>query len=140
MKKLALPLCVIIVAALLSVISGKQATNNDAPQIRSVSEAAFSVRNSECTDATSFLVGKFSGDNGSKLTFTGDGYVTEVKQDFSAATGEYTLTQTEEGFSMLEIRDMSGEAHLFTFALVSPDGDFVLTDAAGVSVNFKPMQ
>ena len=141
MKKLALPLCIILLAALLSAIGGKQATKPDTPQIQSVSEAAFSIRNSECTDATSFLVGKFFGDNGSKLTFTGDGYVTEVKKDYSATTGEYTLTQTENGSAMLlEVRNIEGEVKLYSFHLASPDGDFILMDADGVAVTYKPIQ
>ena len=139
MKKLCLVLCVVAIALILiPALGGKPAAEDDVPRIHSVSEAAFSVRNSTCTDATSFLVGSFSTDNGKKLYFNGEGLARRTNVDLTSEEGTCSLTQTEDGAAMLQLT-FPGDTQLYSFRLASPGGEFILTDADGVSATYRPV-
>ena len=73
MKKFAF--CALIVFAIVgfSFKYGADSRISEDSELRSVTQAAFSLRNTQTSDATAFLLGIFSGDNGTKLSSGGDG-------------------------------------------------------------------
>ena len=139
MKRFFLPVFIIALAVLLiSAISGKGKPTEEAPRIVTVSEAAFSMRASGAEDATSFLVGSFTGEHGEKLVFNGAGEVKRVLQNLSTTTGSYALLQSADGASILEL-DIAGAAKLYAFSLTSPEGQFTIRDADGNAQTFTPI-
>ena len=104
-----------------------------------LAEAAFSVRTKETTDSTPFLVGRFLCDDGGRFVFDGSGSVTRYDVNLSETEGSYSLTQAEDGAAVVRMDLGSGPA-LYTFALVSPEGQFTLTDAANVAHTFTPVE
>ena len=140
MKKILLPVLIIaLVALLLSSVSGKTGKAGDpAPQVTSVSEAAFSMRATGATDVSTRLVGNFVGENGLKLCFSGSGEVKRVAQNLNSTMGRYALLQSQSGAAILEL-EMDGGKTLYSFALASPDGDFTLTDGNGAARTFSPV-
>ena len=139
MKKLLLPICIIaLVAVLLFAKGGKQTTGEDAPRFTTVSEAAFSMRSSGSQNATSFLVGGYSGEYGEKLSFNGAGEVKRVMQNLSSVSGDYSLLQSADGAVILDL-NIGGSAKLYTFAIASPEGGFIITDQDGNAETFLPV-
>ena len=141
MRKLLLPICIVLLAALLlPVIAGKAKSAGsaaEAPQITTVSQAAFSMRSSGAEDATSRLVGCYTGEHGEKLNFDGDGEVRRIGQNLSAVEGSYTLLQSSDGASILDM-DLGGQK-LYSFAFTSQEGAFTLTDTEGGTETFTPV-
>lgn len=142
MKKLLLPICIIALAALvLSAFAGKTkpAATETAPRFTTVSEAAFSMRASGAQDATSFLVGSFTGEKGEKLVFSGTGEVRRVMQNLSSVTGTYSLLQSSDGAAILNL-DIGGSEKNYAFTLAAPDGSFTIRDADGNAESFAPVE
>ena len=143
MKKLLLPICIIaLIAILLSAVNGKKKTaaaTEEAPRFSTVSEAAFSMRSSGSEDATSFLVGSFSGEHGEKLVFNGRGEVKRVLQNLSSVTGAYQLLQSADGAALLNL-NIGGAEKIYAFSIASPDGGFIIRDADGKQETFTPVQ
>lgn len=105
----------------------------------SVADAAFSLRTQSRADATGFLVGKFQSESGDRLIFDGRGGVKRVEQSYSETEGTCTLTQSADGSAVLCLT-FGGTVTLATFRLVSESGAFSLTDAAGRTATFSPIQ
>ncbi len=141
MKRLLLPICVILLAiVLISAAGGKGKTAaSDAPRFTTVSEAAFSMRSSGSEDASSFLVGSFAGEKGEKLVFNGSGEVKRVLQNLSSTTGTYSLLQSADGASLLTL-NIGGAEKVYAFVIASPDGGFTIRDADGNAETFLPVQ
>ncbi len=139
MKRLLLPICIVaLVAILLSAVGGKEKAAKTEPRFSTVSEAAFSMRSSGAEDATSFLVGSFTGEHGEKLVFSGTGEVKRVMQNLSSVTGTYSLLQSTDGASILSL-DIAGASKIYAFMLSSPDGAFTIRDADGNGETFTPV-
>ena len=140
MKKLLLPICIIaLVAILITAIAGKGKTETDAPRFSTVSEAAFSMRSSGSEDATSFLVGTFSGERGEKLVFSGSGEVKRVLQNLSSTPGTYSLLQSADGAALLELSIGNAEK-IYSFTVASPEGGFIIRDTDGNEETFVPLE
>lgn len=137
MKRLLVPVCIIIIAIVLFSVAGNDgATVTTGPV--SVSEAAYTVRTSQAEDATGFLVGRFSGNQGTNLFFDGSGEVKQLQVNLDTEIGDYNLTQARAGAALLKIT-FGGELKMYTFELASPEGDFRLTDADGNTEIFRPV-
>lgn len=135
MKKL-LIFAVIIVLAAAAVVQFSGSFRSD-PDGLTLAEAAFSVRSSETKDATKFLVGRFACDDGCKLVFDGDGGVIHYAMNLAETQGTYSLTEAENGAAVVRLDVGSGPV-LYTFRIVSPRGEFTLTDAANITHRFVP--
>lgn len=138
MKKLVLAVCAVMLVVFLVTGGGKKAADGTSPEILSVSEAAFSIRNSESEDATSFLVGRFTKENGQRLSFDGQGEVKNIAANLVTEVGSYTLTQTSSGAAILRI-DMDNDVELYSFKLLSAQGGFTLTDEDGNTETYMPV-
>ena len=138
MKKLIFGICAVMLVVFLLFGGGKNASDKDEAKVLSVSEAAFSVRNSKSEDATSFRVGRFAAEDGTRLSFDGQGEVREIATNLVTKVGRCSLTQSDDGAVVLWM-DLGGEAKLFTFQLASPEGRFILTDAEGNTEQYTPV-
>lgn len=141
MKKLLLPICIVaLVALLLSATAGKgrKPAADDAPRFTTVSEAAFSMRSSGSEDATSRLVGNFTGENSEKLIFNGAGEVRRIAQNLSSKAGTYSLLQSADGAAILRM-DLGGTSVNYAFVIASAEGAFTIRDADGHSETFTPV-
>ena len=137
MKKFLVFLAIIVFGIAAAVqISGSIHQNADG---LTLAEAAFSVRAKETTDSTPFLVGKFLGEDGSRIVFDGCGGVTRYAVNLSEASGSYSLMQADNGAAVIRMDLGSGPA-LYTFTIVSSEGQFTLTDAANVVHTFTPVE
>ncbi len=141
MKRLLLPICIVaLLALLISAIGGKGKQRvTDEPRFSTVSEAAFSMRSSGSEDATSFLVGSFAGEHGEKLVFNGTGEVKRVLQNLSSTRGTYSLLQSADGASLLNL-SIGGAEKVYAFNIASPEGGFIIRDADGKTETFTPIQ
>ena len=137
MKRLLLPVCVILIAIVLFSGIGNNGEAN-APENLSVSEAAFVIRTSDSEDASAFLVGRFQGEQGTRLNFDGAGTAEKTSVNLTMESGTYVLTQASGGTALLQIK-FGGELRLYTFSLTSNEGAFRLTDADGNSEIFTPL-
>ena len=140
MRRWLLLICIVALAAvLLSAVGGnKQAPAADEPRFTTVSEAAFSMRASGATDATSRLVGSYAGEHGEKLLFSGAGEVKRVMQNLSSVTGTYSLLQSADGAAILDLNIGNGQK-LYSFCFSSPEGVFTITDEDGAAQTFTPV-
>lgn len=140
MKRLLLPICIVALAAVLlsAVVGKKPASADDEPRFTTVSEAAFSMRSTGSTDATSRLVGSYAGEHGEKLIFNGAGEVRRVLQNLSSVTGTYSLLQSSGGAAILDL-NIDGGQKLYSFRLASEDGVFTLKDPDGAIQRFTPV-
>ena len=137
MKKLLIFVVIIVLAAVAVVqFSGSFQSN---PDDLTLAEATFSVRSSETSDATKFLVGKFICEDGSKLVFDGNGGVTHYAINLAQTDGSYSLTESENGAAVVRMDIGNGPA-LYAFKIVSPLGEFTLTDAANITHRFVPTE
>lgn len=141
MRKILLTVCIIaLVVLLLSAVSGKfSAPAEGAPQITSVSEAAFSMRSGGSEDATRRLVGSFTDGSGVKYNFNGYGGVKRIAQNLSGTNGSYSLLQSPDGAAILDM-SIDGQQAIYSFAVTSAEGQFTLTDAKGVARIFTPVE
>lgn len=140
MRKFLLPICIIALLALIfSAVGGKGKPAEEAPRFSTVSEAAFSMRASGAQDATSFLVGSFTGEKGEKLVFSGTGEVRRVMQNLSSVTGTYSLLQSSDGAAILNL-DIGGSEKNYAFTLAAPDGSFTIRDTDGNAESFAPVE
>ena len=140
MKKIFLTICIVALLALvLSAVAGRTpAPAEGAPQITSVSEAAFSMRSTGSENATSRLVGSFTDEHGEKYNFSGFGQVKRIAQNLSSVEGTYTLLQSADGAAILDM-SVNGEQAIYSFAITSPEGQFTLTDVNGATETFTPV-
>ena len=140
MKKVLLSICIVALLALLfSAVGGKTETPAEGePHFTTVSEAAFSMRSSGAENATSRLVGSFTGEHGQKLVFDGVSEVKRVAQNLSFVTGTYSLLQAADGAAILqmEIGDTSGN---FTFSITSPEGEFIFLNDTATTEIYTPV-
>ena len=143
MKRLLLPICIVaLLALLISAFSGKDKpaeAAEETPRFSTVSEAAFSMRSTGSEDATSFLIGSFAGEHGEKLVFNGKGEVKRVLQNLSSTTGTYSLLQSSDGASILNL-SIGGAEKIYAFTIASPDGGFTIRDTDGNSETFAPVE
>ena len=127
-----------ILIAVAGVIQFSGGVSTDPTQL-TLAEAQFSARSQKTTDSTQFLVGKFLCEDGSKLAFDGSGCVTRIGQNLQPTEGEYSLTQAEDGASVLWL-DLGGGRVFYTFRLASPEGEIVLLDAANIEHVLTPVE
>ena len=141
MKKIFLTICIVALLALvLSAVAGRTpAPAEGAPQITSVSEAAFSMRSTGSENATSRLVGSFTDSHGEKYNFSGYGEVKRIAQNLSSVDGSYTLLQSADGAAILDM-SLDGRQSIYSFNLASPEGHFTLTDSSGATETFTPIE
>lgn len=139
MKKFAIGVLAICMVVLL-VISLNGGFDDVENKNMNFNEAAFSLPSSisGAKDITSFLVGEFDGDDGSRLRVDGIGSVQITKGVGFVQNGSYTLIQQNDGSAMLRFVFESGE-ELYAFAIVSENGDFVIADKDGKQVNYSPV-
>ena len=137
MKKF-LVFLVIIVFGIAAVVQFTGSVHQNADGL-TLAEAAFSVRGENTTDATTFLVGKFSCEDGSKIVFDGRGGLRQISMNFEETEGSYTLTEAPDGAAVVRMDLGSGPA-LYSFRLTSPEGEFTLTDAANIAHVFTPVE
>lgn len=137
MKRLLIPVCIILIAiVVISGVGGKDGAKDVARPV-SVEEAAFAMRTSKTEDATSFLVGRFAREDGEHLSFNGSGEVQRISANLVTETGECQLTQADDGSAILKMR-FDGELTMYSFRLASPEGQFTLTDADGAVTTYTP--
>lgn len=135
MKKLLIFVVIIVLAAVV-VVQFNGSFHAD-PDELTLAEATFSVRAGETSDATKFLVGKFVCEDGSTLVFDGMGGVVHYAINLAETKGSYSLTESKDGAAVVRMDIGKGPA-LYTFKIVSPQGEFTLTDAANISHKFVP--
>ena len=136
MKRLLLPVCLILIAVVLfSGVGEKQTTPIED---LTVSEAAFSIRSSGSEDATSFLVGRFLSNQGTRLNFDGSGAVEKTAANLNVEPGKYRLTQSADGAVVLQITFDEVQS-MYCYRLSSPEGEFELTDSSGNIETFHPI-
>jgi len=138
MKRAFLPLCLVVIAVVAIVLTGRQAATTEVPDLSAVSEAAFDVRRTGSENATSFLVGNFTTEKGEKFCFSGKGEVKRIGLNLSSVTGQYVLLQSDSGAAVLQL-ELDGTERLYAFRLASPEGNFTLTDAEGITTAFAPV-
>ena len=136
MKRLLLPVCIILIAIVLFSVGGEIDTAE--PKELSVSEAAFAVRTSVCEDATAFLVVNFRSEQGTRLNFDGSGSAEKASPNLNVENVSYELTQTAGGTALLQI-SFGDAVERYTFQLMGPTGRFRLTDANGNYEIFDPV-
>ena len=139
MKKFAIGVLAICMVVLL-VISLNGGFDDVENKNMNFNEAAFSIPSSisGSKDITSFLIGEFDGDDGTRLSVDGQGHAKLTRGIGFVQNGSYTLLQQNDGSAMLRFVFDSGE-ELYAFALTSEAGDFSLTDSDGRTVNYSPV-
>ncbi len=141
MRRILLVVCIVALLALvLNAVGGNDgstAQDPDGPAFTTVSEAAFSLRSTGAEDATSFLVGNFTG-NSVRLFFDGAGAVKMIKPDYSTFRGSYSLRQSANGDAILGMAFDDGKETMYTFEIASPEGGFRLRNSAGTAWTFLP--
>lgn len=103
-------------------------------------EAAFSMPNSVSgsKDISGFLVGDFEGEDGSSISFDGNGSMRRISAEGLVSSGGYSLIQQKDGSAMVRFALESGE-ELYAFSLASEMGDFILKDAEGEVIKYSPI-
>lgn len=132
-------LCILLVAAAVIAAVAMVGGKSGDPADITVADAAFSLRTQSRADATGFLVGKFQSADGTRLIFDGKGGVKRVDQSYAETDGTCTLTQSADGSAVLRLT-LGDAVTLATFRLASEDGAFTLTDAAGTTATYTPVQ
>ena len=138
MKRLLLPVGIILIAIVLFSAAGNPGRMRAVPDAVSVSEAAYSMRTNSGETANSFLIGRFAGNQGTNLAFDGVGAVKQTMSNLDSIEGSYTLTQSSSGAALLQIV-LEDSAKMYSFELTSPEGNFRLTDADGNTEIFRPI-
>lgn len=132
-------LCILLVAAAVIAAVAMVGGKSGDPADITVADAAFSLRTQSRADATGFLVRKFQSTDGSRLIFDGKGGVKCVDRSYAETDGTCTLTQSEDGSAVLRLT-LGDAVTLTTFRLASEQGAFTLTDAAGTTATYTPVQ
>ena len=103
-------------------------------------EAAFSMPSSVSgsRDITGFLVGDFEGEDGSRLSFDGQGSARRISTDGLVSSGSCSLLEQSDGSTMVRFVFESGE-EIYAFSLTSEMGDFILKDAEGEVTKYSPI-
>ncbi len=138
MKKLAFGLLAICMVVLLVVSLNGGFDDVENNNIK-FNEAAFTMPSSVtgATDATTFLVGEFDGEDGSHISVDGKGNI-RVTKDGLTRSGRYALRQQPDLSAMIQFSFEDGD-ELYMFSLVSEIGEFSLTDDSGKSVKYTPV-
>ena len=138
MKKLAFGLLAICMVVLLVVSLNGGFDDVENNNIK-FNEAAFTMPSSVtgATDATTFLVGEFDGEDGSHISVDGKGNI-RVTKDGLTRSGRYALRQQPDLSAMIQFSFEDGD-ELYVFSLVSEIGEFSLTDDSGKSVKYTPV-
>ena len=110
----------------------------ESPDGLTLAEATFSMRKEDTKDCTSFLVGKFISNDGTKLEFDGCGNVLRYETNLTKTSGSYSLTEAADGAAIVRMDLGSGPA-LYSFQITSPDGEITLIDSANISHIFTPV-
>lgn len=139
MKKFAIGVLAICMVVLL-VISLNGGFDDVEKKNMNFNEAAFSIPSSisGSKDITSFLIGEFDGDDGTRLSVDGQGHAKLTRGIGFVQNGSYTLIQQNDGSAMLRFVFDSGE-ELYAFALCSECGEFVLEDKDGNETKYNPV-
>ncbi|MBE7017216.1 MAG: hypothetical protein E7420_03565 [Ruminococcaceae bacterium] len=139
MKKFAIGVLAICMVVLL-VISLNGGFDDVENKNMNFNEAAFSIPSSisGSKDISSFLIGEFTGDDGTHLSLDGNGYVKLTRGVGFVQSGTYTLLQQSDGSAMLRFIFESGD-ELYAFALCSDCGDFILADKDGNETKYTPV-
>ncbi len=140
MKRAALVLFVAVMAALMLLLGScalpAQATGTPAMQEASTSISLLDSRPGK--DATSFLVGEFTENNGTLARFNGFGDVTIVRANGESSVGSYDMIDYGSKKAVVNI-DIDGSLSSYSFLLTSGSGDFTLTDGNGNVFDFTPV-
>ena len=136
MKRLIVAVCAVMLVVLI-LFGGRRSGKSPAPDILSVSEAAFSVRNSESRDATSALVGRYESTDGNRLNFDGAGEVNDIAVNLTMTTGRYSVLQTEDA-AVLQM-EFDGVVKLYSVTPASEHGGFILTGEDGSTATYYPI-
>ena len=103
-----------------------------------LAEAAFDSEGS-FSDATAFLVGSFTDQDGNLVSFSGGGRFERSLADGSGSEiGEYSL-MTGGSYSMIRFVLGRGEPVTYQFELNSSDGEILLTAMDGAKISLKPL-
>ena len=139
MKKFAIGVLAICMVVLL-VISLNGGFDDVENKNMNFNEAAFSIPSSisGSKDITSFLIGEFDGDDGTRLSVDGQGHAKLTRGIGFVQNGSYTLLQQNDGSAMLRFVFDSGE-ELYAFAICSDCGEFVLEDKDGNETKYSPV-
>lgn len=139
MKKFAIGVLAICMVVLL-VISLNGGFDDVENKNMNFNEAAFSIPSSisGSKDITSFLIGEFDGDDGTRLSVDGKGHAKLTRGIGFVQNGSYTLIQQNDGSAMLRFVFDSGE-ELYAFAICSDCGEFVLEDKDGNETKYSPV-
>ena len=132
---------VLIIAAVICVVyfaGGKSdrissADKSGTPDITVAAGGNIAAAGSISKDATSFLVGTFSGSDGSEIFFDGVG---AFRSD--NAQGEYVLTDNGGNTGTLSLTS-GGNVSLYSFKLISGDGEFSLVSTNREAVDYSPV-
>lgn len=139
MKKLAAGLVAVFMVVLL-VISLNGGFDDVENNNIKFNEAAFSMPASVsgASDATSFLVGEFDGEDGSHISVDGKGNIRFTETDGIVRSGKYALLQQADYSAMIKF-DFDSGSELYAFALTSEHGEITLTDSEGNAVKYSPV-
>ena len=140
MKKFAFGVLAVCMVVLLVVSLNGGFDDADNNKDIKFNEAAFSMpfSVSGSTDITHFLVGDFEGEDGSHISFDGEGSARRVAADGMVSSGSYSLVEQSNGGAMLRFVFADGE-ELYAFSIASENGEFVLQDADGKVFEYSPI-
>ena len=139
MKRFAVGVLAVCMVVLL-VVSLNGGFNDVEAENINYNEAAFTMPKSltGAQDVTSFLVGDFEGDDGSKLSFDGMGSMRRIGSDGIVIAGSCSLLQQSDGSIMAHFTFEEGEEY-YGFSLVSEIGEFVIQNEAGKIIIYTPV-
>ncbi len=129
---------VLVIAAVICIVyfAGGGKNDKDAsvgtPNINIAAET-ISAAGTISKNATSFLVGTFAGSDGSEIFFDGIGTYRN-----GSDSGEYTLTDNGGNTGTLSLTS-SGKVSLYSFQLISGEGEFSLVSADRDAVDYSPI-
>ena len=136
MKKFAIGVLAVCMVVLLVVSLNGGFDDVENNEIK-FNEAAFSLPSnlSGAQDITGFLVGDFDGEDGSHLSFDGQGGMRRIGADGMVLNGSYKLLEQGDGSAMVRFTFEKSE-ELYAFSLNSPTGGITLQDADGNATEY----
>ena len=139
MKRFAVGVLAVCMVVLL-VVSLNGGFNDVEAENINYNEAAFTMPKSltGAQEVTSFLVGDFEGDDGSKLSFDGMGSMRRIGSDGIVIAGSCALLQQSDGSIMAHFTFEAGEEY-YGFSLISEVGEFVIQNEAGKIIIYTPV-
>ena len=139
MKKIAIGVLAICMVVLL-VVSLNGGFDDVENNYIKFNEAAFTMPGSAGggTDVTSFLVGEFTGEDGSHISVDGLGTIRFTGADGIVRSGKYALVQQSDNSVMVKF-SFESEELLYAFALESENGRYSLTTEEGSTVYYDPV-